>query len=84
MSINNLRAEDLDKLGQALLSLTKELWVVKDRLRVLEATLAQAGVMAPDAVDTHQPDADLAELLDEECSALIKSVLGALEDDEKT
>ncbi len=78
MSANNLRPEDIDKLGQALLTLTKELWVVKDRLRVLEAALAEAGTIVPNAVETYQPDESLTELLGQERAQLIKQVLGAL------
>lgn len=78
MSANNLRPEDIDKLGQALLTLTKELWVVKDRLRVLEAALTEAGAIAPDATETYQPDEALTELLGQERAELIRNVLGAL------
>jgi hypothetical protein len=78
MSANNLRPEDIDKLGQAVLTLTKELWVVKDRLRVLEAALTEAGAMAPDAAETYQPDEALTELLGKERAQLIEQVLGAL------
>ncbi len=60
MADNNLRAEDIDRLGQALLSLTRELWVVKDRVRILEAALVEAGTLAPDTVDRLQPDPRLA------------------------
>jgi hypothetical protein len=79
MSSNNLRPEDIDRLGQALITLTKELWVVKDRVRVLETVLADAGVVTPDAVDTFQPDEALQEVLDKDRAQLIEQVLGALE-----
>ena len=79
MDAHNLRPGDIDKLGQALLTLTKELWVVKDRLRVLEAALAEAGVIPPDAVDTFQPDEQLSEVLDKECTQLIEHVLATLD-----
>ncbi len=78
MSTNNLRPEDIDKLGQALLTLTKELWVVKDRLRVLEAALTEAGAIAPDTIETYQPDEALTELLGQERAQLIRNVLGVL------
>jgi hypothetical protein len=78
MSANNLRPEDIDKLGQALLTLTKELWVVKDRLRVLEAALTEAGTIVPNAIETYQPDESLTELLGQERAQLIEQVLGAL------
>jgi hypothetical protein len=79
MSSNNLRPEDIDRLGQALITLTKELWVVKDRVRVLETVLADTGVVTPDAVDTFQPDEALQEILDKDRAQLIEQVLGALE-----
>jgi len=79
MDAQNLRPGDIDKLGQALLTLTKELWVVKDRLRVLEAALAEAGVIPPDAVDTFQPDEELSAVLDKECTQLIEHVLTTLD-----
>ena len=78
MSEQNLRPEDIDKLGQALLTLTRELWVVKDRLRVLEAALADAEVIPPDAADTYQPDEALNATLGKERAQLIEHVLGTL------
>ena len=79
MSSNNLRPEDIDRLGQALITLTKELWVIKDRVRVLETVLADAGIVTPDAINTFQPDAALQEILDKDRAQLINQVLGALE-----
>ena len=79
MSSSNLKPEDIDRLGHALLTMTKELWVVKDRVRVLEATLAAAGVIAPDAADTFQPDEVLQATLGKERAELIENILGALE-----
>jgi hypothetical protein len=79
MSKGNLQPEDLDQLGQALITLTQELWVMKDRVRVLEAALAAAGVIAADTVDNFQPDAVLQETLGKERAQLIEQVLGALE-----
>ena len=79
MSELNLKPEDMDRLGQALITLTKELWVTKDRVRILEAALADAGVIAPDAVSSFQPDDELTEELAADRAQLIEQVLGALE-----
>ena len=79
MSDKNLRADDLDRLGQTLITLAKELWVVKDRVKVLEAALTEANVLVPNQVDKFQPDAALSEELDKEREQLIEQVLGALE-----
>ena len=43
----SLKPEELDDLGNALLVMARELWVVKDRQRVLEALLAEHGVLVP-------------------------------------
>ncbi|MCP3999441.1 MAG: hypothetical protein GY727_00820 [Gammaproteobacteria bacterium] len=83
MSSNNLHPEDLDRLGQALITLTKELWVVKDRVRILETVLADAGVVTPDAVDTFQPDDALQKTLETDQIQLINQILIALESKNK-
>lgn len=83
MSELNLRPEDIDRLGQALITLTKELWVVKDRVRILEAALASAGVITPDAVDGFAPDEQLQTLLNAERGQLIENLLATLAPEEK-
>jgi len=74
----NLRPEDMDRLGQALITLTQELWIARDRIAVLEAALIDAGVLPPDAVDTFQPGAELQQLLETDRAQLINRVLGTL------
>ena len=78
MTDSNLQPEDIDKLGQALLTLTGELWVAKDRVRMLEAALVKAGVLSADAVSLLQPDAGLQAELAAERARLIDAVLAAL------
>ena len=73
-----LKTEDLDRLGQAVLTLTKELWVLKDRQRILEAALADKGMLEPGAVDAHEPDEQLADALSAERRQLINDVLDTL------
>ena len=78
MTDTALTTDDIDNLARALISLTHELWVVKDRQRVLEATLVEAGITAPDSVDTYVPDESLAELLATERKQLLTHVIGSL------
>lgn len=78
MSDEVLQAEDLDRLGQAVLTLTKELWVLRDRQRIMEAALAEAGVLAADLLDTYEPSAELKTALREERRQLIATVLDTL------
>ena len=78
MTDRNLTPQDLDRLGQALLTLTKEVWVLRDRQRILEAALDQAGIVSPAALDTFEPDTALAESLANERSELIERILNSL------
>lgn len=78
MAESNLRADDIDRLGQALLTLTSELWVTRDRVRILEAALVNAGVLTPDAVDQLQPDEALQAELRAERTRLIDALLTTL------
>jgi len=78
MTDQALRDADIDGLGQALITLTKELWIVKDRQRVLESVLADAGLLNNKAVDTHQPDEALESELKTERQKLIDGVIDAM------
>ena len=78
MSDPMLHPTDVDRLAQALLALTKELSVLRDRQRVLEAALAAAGVLSCEAVDDWQPDAALQQVLRADRQHLIDTVLDAL------
>ena len=78
MNDPKLNTEDVDQLGQAILSLTEELWVLKDRQRVLEDLLSKAGIVTSTAIDQHEPDAELTRTLAADREALVSHVLGAL------
>ncbi len=70
-----LRPEDVDKLGQAILSLTQELWAVKDRQAVTEVILKEQGIDIREAIDTHKPDADLEARLAQDRQALVQKIV---------
>jgi len=74
----NLTASDVDRLGQALLTLASELWAVKDRLRVLEAVLEEAGLVPPDAVDEFPPGDTLNSEMESQRQRLIQQLLDTL------
>ncbi len=78
MSDRVLKTEDTDRLAQAVITLTKELWVLKDRQRILEAALQDAGVMDPATIESYVPDTNLSEALMAERRQLIDSVLDTL------
>ncbi|MFA3791212.1 hypothetical protein AB6T38_08840 [Aliiglaciecola sp. SL4] len=73
-----LNEADTGGLAMALLTLTQELWVLTDRVRVLEAVLEQKGIEIHDQVDRFQPDETLQAELDNKSQKLIASVLKAL------
>lgn len=78
---DTLQAWQMGDVGQAILTLTRELWVVKDRLRVLEAVLDDHGIDAHQAIERYQPDAAVAAELAEAGQALASRVIAALSGD---
>lgn len=76
-----LRPDDIDRVGAAIWTLTKELWVVKDRQAVTEAILKARGIDITADIDRHQPDAALESRLASERQALIKKITQELTGD---
>lgn len=73
-----LEKTDIDKLGHALLTLTKELWVLKDRQRILEAALEDAGITTQELINNYQPDDQLKDELTKSREALINEMITVL------
>lgn len=48
----------LDRAVGMIMTLASELYVTRDRLTVLERTLAAKGILDPAALDAYQPDAE--------------------------
>lgn len=70
-----LRPEDVDRVGQAIMTLAQELWAVKDRQAVTEIVLREKGIDIGEAIDTHQPDATLEAELAKTRQGLIKKIV---------
>lgn len=73
-----LRPTQIDDVARALLSLTREVCVLTDRLAVLEAVLDQHGIDVSQAVDTHQPDDTLQQKITERTTTIIEDIVSAL------
>jgi hypothetical protein len=73
-----LLPDQIDNLGRAILSLTREICVLTDRLSVTEAVLAARGIDIAEAVDTHQPDAALQSRIDGQVNRIIGGIVGTL------
>lgn len=72
---------DVASLGQAILTLTKELWVVTDRMHVMEAVLAKHGLDISEEITLFKPDSTMSEKLQQDGTALIERVLSSLSKD---
>lgn len=73
----------VDRLGLAIVALTRELWIVKDRQLVLEAILAKHGIDAKSEIEAFVPDAAISAELEASGSDLINHIIDALSDSEK-
>lgn len=69
---------DVGSVAQAVLTLTKELWVMRDRLAVLEAVLAEKGIDVSEDADRYQPNEEMQKQLDEQAKKLVVAILDAL------
>jgi hypothetical protein len=74
-----LGPNSVDRLADAVLALTREVWVMRDRQMVLEAVLLQHGIDAAAAIDGFTPDAQFEAQLDAERDRLIEAVARALD-----
>ena len=72
-----LHASTTDDLARMITGLTEELWVLRDRVMMLESALVDAGTLGAGTVDEKVPDAELADRLALERSRLIRRVQGA-------
>ncbi|MFT4254602.1 MAG: hypothetical protein QM608_19210 [Caulobacter sp.] len=73
-----LTADQIDDLGEAILSLTREIWVLTDRVHVLEAVLESHGVLANAEIDAFQPGPELQAQLNAKRDAIVQNLLRAL------
>jgi hypothetical protein len=67
-----------DPLVNALITTTRELWVTRERLFLLEHELAERNLLPRTALDSVQPQGALAAHLAAERKALVDGLLAAL------
>ena len=68
----------IDNVARALITLTREVAVLTDRVMVLEAVLDQAGIAVSEAVERHQPDAALQARIDAQIGEMLGHVIASL------
>lgn len=66
-----------DDLARMVTELTSEVWILRDRMIVLEHLLADLGHIESGLPDRYQPDAELSARLTTEREELVERVLGA-------
>lgn len=67
----------IDNLGTAVLVLARELWVMKDRLAVMEKVLEKHGIPASE-INAFQPDEAFEAELQAQRQRLIDTIVSAL------
>lgn len=72
-----LSSQDVDYLVRMNMALLSELWITRDRLAILEETLAKNGAITRQEIDGHQPSAEFSDYLDSLRAVVVESVLGA-------
>jgi len=73
-----LQARRIEDIAQAFVSLTSELWIVKDRMAVLEQVLDRHGIPAPTAIEAYSPAGEFKSKLDAERRAWAQRMIAAL------
>lgn len=68
----------LDDVARMVFELTSELWVLRDRVLVLEDQLVSSGALAAGSVDTAVPGEALAERLAAGRKQIVARVYGAV------
>jgi len=74
-----LKPARIDDLGQAVLALTRELWLLTDRMAVMEKVLERRGLAVSAEIDAYIPDAGFSAELERRRNRLLQAVLEALQ-----
>lgn len=77
----NMKLEQVDNVARALLSLTRHVCVLTDRLAVLETVLSNQGMDMQALIDTYQPDQAFKERVSAQTSSIIADIVSDLHGD---
>ena len=73
----NLSSQELDAMGRTQTELLSELWILRDRVLVLEHLLVEAGILQQGQIDHFVPSPELMAQLDKDRDTLVARVVGA-------
>jgi hypothetical protein len=68
----------IDHVAEAVIGLTRELWVLTDRIAVMEKVMAERGLDLTEAIDAYVPDQAMQAELEAKRERLMRTVLTAL------
>jgi len=71
----SLQPNDIDKLGQAILTLGQEIWTLTDRQIITEEVLKNHGINIRDEIDKYKPSSELEAELSKKRKALVKKII---------
>jgi hypothetical protein len=69
---------EIERWSPVVLALARELWVVRDRVRVMEALLVSRGTLTVNAIDQYQPSAEQQTRLDQDCEVFLGQLLAQM------
>lgn len=70
---------DTDRMAQMLMVMAAELHVLRDRVRCLEFILTERGQLQPQQLDRFAPDADQAQVLQQDREAFVAHLFEVLD-----
>jgi hypothetical protein len=71
-----LAPADLDTLGRQHVQLMAEVWILRDRLKLLESVLVSAGLLKAGQLDDSVPDEALRQTLTQDRDAFVERIMG--------
>jgi hypothetical protein len=78
MSSLNMGSGEAAPWVPVVLSLARELWVLRDRYRVMEEILTARGQLPPGSIDSHEPSPEAHAAIDRECRAFVEGLIAAM------
>jgi hypothetical protein len=73
----NLSSQEIEALAGTQTELVSELWILRDRVLILEHLLAEAGILKPGQIDEFAPPEDLSKKLEKDRDLFVARVIGA-------
>jgi hypothetical protein len=77
MANSYLNENNIDDLGRMVTALLSELWIVRDRMAILEKLLAAHNVLKDDEIDQYVPSPEFSAQIEQLRDRMVANVIGA-------